>query len=130
MAPRDDGDRAAQNTARCVANGPTAVSARYDRRIGRIVVRLSSGLQIAFAPKEAEGLENAKPAQLNEIEISPSGYGSHFPELDADLYIPALLRGSFGSARWMAERARQANSGSAGGNGGTARRGAKKITAL
>lgn len=36
------------------------------------------------------------------IEISPGGLGLHFPMLDADLYLPALLEGIFGSRKWMA----------------------------
>jgi hypothetical protein len=36
--------------------------------------------------------------------------GLHFPELDADLYVPALLDGLFGSRRWIA-----AQNGRAGG---------------
>lgn len=84
--------------------GPTAVAARYDRRLGRVVVRLSSGLDVAFAPGDAQGLETAKPVDLGTIEISPSGLGLHFPKLDADLYLPALLEGMLGSRRWMAAR--------------------------
>jgi hypothetical protein len=72
---------------------PKAVAARYDRRIGRVVIRLSSGLEVAFTPHDAQGLENAKPAQLDEIEISPSGCGIHFPRIDADIYLPSLLEG-------------------------------------
>jgi hypothetical protein len=81
---------------------PQAVSAKYDRRIRRVVVQLSSNLGIFFSPRDTEGLESATPEQLSEIEISPSGYGLHFPKLDADLYLPALLEGVFGSERWMA----------------------------
>ena len=40
------------------AAGPTAVTARYDRRGGRVVVALSSGLEIAFKPHGAQGLED------------------------------------------------------------------------
>jgi hypothetical protein len=83
---------------------PHALSARYDRRIGRVVVRLSSGLEISFSPRDAQGLETATWEQLREIEIDPPGFGLHFPALDADLYIPALLEGFFGSKRWMAGR--------------------------
>ncbi len=86
------------------ARVPKAVSAKYDRHIRRVVVQLSSNLGIFFSPRDAEGLENATPEQLNEIEISPSGYGLHFPKLDADLYLPSLLEGVFGSERWMASR--------------------------
>ncbi len=63
---------------------------RYDRRIARLVISLASGL------------ENARPADLVDAEISPSGLGVHFPKLDADIYIPALLEGFLGSKRWMA----------------------------
>lgn len=81
---------------------PVAVAARYDRRISRIVITLSSGLELAFSPHDAEGLEQARPADLQDAQISPSGMGVHFPHLDADLYIPALLEGFLGSRRWMA----------------------------
>ena len=36
------------------------------------------------------------------IEISPSGLGIHFPRVDADIYLPALLETMLGSKRWMA----------------------------
>lgn len=94
-----------------LAKTPTATAARYDRRIGRLVIDLSSGLSIAFKPQDARGLETAKPNQLSKIEISPSGLGLHFPTLDADLYLPALLEGFLGSRRWMA-----AQLGKAGGS--------------
>jgi hypothetical protein len=87
-----------------LATVPHALSARYDRRIGRIVVCLSNGLEISFSPRNAQGLETATWEQLREIEIYPTGSGLHFPALDADLYIPALLEGFFGSKRWMAGR--------------------------
>ena len=51
-----------------------------------------------------QGLERATPSQLEEIEISPSGFGIYFPHLDADLYIPGLLEGFLGSRKWMAAR--------------------------
>jgi Protein of unknown function (DUF2442) len=83
---------------------PHAVAARYDRRVGRIVIRLSNDLELAFPPHLAQGLETARPVDLAEIEISPAGLGLHFPRLDADLYVPALLEGLFGSERWEATR--------------------------
>jgi hypothetical protein len=76
---------------------PTAVSARYDRRIARVVVTLSSGLELAFSPKLVQGLEHARPTDLADTEVSPSGLGIHFPHLDADVYIPGLLKGIFGT---------------------------------
>ena len=83
---------------------PVATSVRYDRRIGRVVIVLSSGLELAFSPHLAQGLEAAQPSDLQEVEISPSGLGVHFPKLDADLYLPALLEGLLGSANWAASK--------------------------
>ena len=83
---------------------PRAVAARFDRHRSRVVVALSNGLELAFPPRMAEGLEQATSAELSTIEISPSGDGLHWPALDADLYIPSLLRGAFGSKSWMAQQ--------------------------
>ena len=79
-----------------------AIAARYDRRVSRIVISLSSGLELAFPPHIVKGLSEAKPADLMDVEISPTGLGLHFPKIDADLYIPSLLYGVFGSSNWMA----------------------------
>jgi hypothetical protein len=104
MAPRDEFTSAVRRAEGRLRTQPCAIAARYDRRSKRIVVRLSSGLDVAFAPQDAQGLESAKPEQLDQIEITPSGLGIHFPKLDADLYLPALLDGLLGSHAWMAAR--------------------------
>lgn len=83
---------------------PIAVAARYDRRIARVVVTLSSGLLIAFTSRSAQGLERALPSELTDVEVTPSGLGLHFPRLDADVYLPALLEGYLGTKYWMANR--------------------------
>jgi hypothetical protein len=64
--------------AAAVARGPIAQAARYDSRRGLIVITLEGG-----------------------CEISPNGLGLHWPLLDADLYVPGLIEGAFGSRRWM-----------------------------
>jgi len=69
-----------------------------------IMIQLSSNLDVSFSPENAQGLERAAASQLGKIEISPSGLGIYFPKLDADLYLPALLEGFFGSKKWMAAR--------------------------
>lgn len=100
--PKDELEAANKRAAARLSKTPIAVSARYDRRRGRLVIDLNTGLQIAFRPQDAQGLEEARPEQLAKIEISPSGLGLHFPDLDADLYLPGLLEGFLGSKRWMA----------------------------
>ena len=76
---------------------PAAVAVRYDRRIARLVISLSSGVDVSFPPKLVQGLEAAKPVDLTDAQISPSGLCVHFPKLDADLYVPALLESFLGS---------------------------------
>jgi hypothetical protein len=115
MVTRDEAKRANVRAGRLRDAGPTAVTATYDRRSDRVVVRLTSGIDVGFSPHDTQGLETAKPAQLDPIEISPSGLGLHFPKVDADLYLPALLEGVFGSRRWMAARL-----GERGGRSGNA----------
>jgi len=104
MASRDDFEKANQRAKDLDARIPKVVSAHYDRKTGRIVIQLSSKLIVSFSPGDVEGLEEARPSQLNQIEISPSGFGIHFPAVDADLYIPGLLEGFLGSETWMASR--------------------------
>ncbi len=95
-------NQANRRAAASTAAYPAVVSVRYDRRVARIIIALASGLELAFSPKHAQGLENAHPADLTDAEITPSGLGIHFPRLDADIYIPALLEGFLGSRHWMA----------------------------
>jgi uncharacterized protein DUF2442 len=102
-------------------NQPRAVRARYDRRVSRIVVGLDNGLELAFPPRLAQGLEHATSAELGVIEISPLGDGLHWPKLDADLYVPALMQGVFGSKSWMARHL--------GSSGGRVRSDAKAAAA-
>ena len=104
---------------------PGAVAVRYDRRVGRVIIVLSSGLELGFSPKHAQGLERARPADLIGAEISPSGFGVHFPRLDADMYIPALLEGFLGSKRWMAQLGRVGGAASSKAKVAAARRNGK-----
>jgi hypothetical protein len=81
---------------------PRAVAAQYDRQGARIVVSLSNGLDLGVPVALAQGLAGAKASDLAVIEITPTGLGLHWPKLDADLYLPSLLQGLFGTRRWMA----------------------------
>ena len=111
MVPNGEFEVAKERGRRLQRKTSPATAARYDRSRGRVVISLRSGIEVSFSPRVAEGLDNATPSQLEPIEISPSGLGIHFPKLDADLYLPALLEGVLGSRRWMAARL-----GSSGGS--------------
>lgn len=101
--------------------GPRAESAHYDAGRDRVIVRLNTGVELGFAPRDVEGLRGASTSDLRVIEIEAFGLGIHFPRLDADLYVLALLEGVLGSRRWMAARL--------GAAGGSARGAAKAAAA-
>jgi hypothetical protein len=91
MAMRYDFERANQRAKDLRARITWAVSAHCDRKVGRIVIHLSSKLIVSVARGDVEGVEHARPSQPQEIEISPSGFGLHFPAVDAEIYVPSLL---------------------------------------
>lgn len=86
---------------RARAAGPIAQGARYDSRLGLIAITLEGGCEFAFPVALAEGLADAPRSKLRKIKISPNGLGLHWPLPDADLYVPGLIEGAFGSRRWM-----------------------------
>lgn len=89
---------------------PRAASARYDHPTGHLVIELTNGCVFAFPPRLAQGLENATESQLAQVQVLGAGYGLHWEDLDADLSVPGLLAGLFGTKAYMARRAGQATS--------------------
>jgi len=87
-----------------------AVRADYDSRQNRLVVDLNTGVTIMVPVHLIEELSDADAKDLTEIEISPAGTALHWPHIDADVYVPSLMQGIYGTKRWMA-----AQLGAAGG---------------
>ncbi len=97
----EDFQKGSEAGRRQLARGPLAVSAQYTDQ--RIRVELDNGCFFEFPVAQAQGLQGAKSADLRIIEIMASGLGLHWPKLDADLYVPALVKGILGGKRWMAD---------------------------
>ena len=93
---------------------PRATTARYDRKTGRVVIDLVNGCTYAFPAKLVQDLQGASHHDLANVEVEGLGFDLHWPALDADLYVPALVAGIFGTRDWMtkelARRAGQAKS--------------------
>jgi len=79
----------------------TVVAVDYHAKLDRLVIELSNGLQLSFAPKLAQVLRHATAHNLAEVEISDAGLALYFPRIDASLYIPGLLAGMLGTREWM-----------------------------
>ena len=90
--------------------GPRAVAAAYNRKTKTIAVEMNNGASFSFPPHLAQGLEDGKPTQWADVQVSPMGTGLHWPQMDADLSVQGLLEGLFGCHAW-----RKAHAARAGG---------------
>jgi len=94
-----------------LASQPRALSARYEPSTGRVVVELTNGCGYAFPVALVQDLQGANGAELADVRVDGNGFNLHFPALDADLFVPALVSGIFGTKAWMTrELARVAGS--------------------
>jgi hypothetical protein len=46
-------------------------------------------------------LQGASAVDLAGVEVDGLGFNLHWPALDVDLYVPALVAGIFGTRAWM-----------------------------
>ena len=91
------------------ASEPRASTARYDQATGRVVLELTNGCAYAFPAELAQDLQGASPEPLRDVQVDGAGFNLHWPSLDADLFVPALISGVFGTRAWMTkELARRA----------------------
>lgn len=82
---------------------PRATAARYNRKTGRVTVDLMNGCTYVFPSHLVQDLSDASPDDLDTIEVDGVGFNLHWPKLDADLYVPALVAGVFGTSDWMSK---------------------------
>ena len=103
---------------------PRATAARFDRRRGKVVVSLDTGIDFAFDPRLAHGLAAAAPDDFVGVTVEGVGSTLHFPKLDADYTVSRLLEGFLGPLDWTRREARAAASKRNGKLGGRPRRSA------
>jgi len=84
-----------------LATEPRAAAAHYDPATGRVVIELMNGCLYGFPAALVQDLRGASAAALACVQVDGVGFNLHFPALDADLYVPALVAGIFGTERWM-----------------------------
>lgn len=128
--------KAKERTRLADAVEPHAKAAYYDRSANRIVVELNNGMDFRFSPSSVQELAGAVPDEIAQVEISPSGRTLRWKKLDADLSLPGLMMGIFGTKMWMAHLGRtggqatsQAKSAAAQLNGMKGGRPKKVVTA-
>ena len=80
---------------------PRAIAAHYDQAAGRVVIDLTNGCAYAFPARLIQDLHAASDRHLARIVVDGAGFNLHWPDLDVDLYVPALVSGIFGTRTWM-----------------------------
>jgi Protein of unknown function (DUF2442) len=99
-------DRARVAGSSAAETEPRAVKAWYAADTERIFIELNTEIVMGFPYQRLQGLANATPKQLAEVEVTPAGYGLHWDSLDVDLGVPQLVAGLFGTKAWMTELGR------------------------
>jgi hypothetical protein len=94
---------AALERAKLHDGDPFAQTVEYIQDLKLIIVGLSNGRRLVLPIEDVQGLGTATRKQLQNYELLGRGTGISFPDLDVDLYVPALIEGVYGNRRWMAQ---------------------------
>ena len=128
--------RAEARGRRMLEAEPRAATAHYDPATGRVAIELANGCAYAFPVQRVQDLQGASDEDLADVEVGGAGFNLHWPKLDVDLYVPALVAGVFGTRAWIASElarvagrarspAKAAAARSNGAKGGRPRKAAK-----
>ena len=98
---------AALDRAKLHDGEPMAKTVEHIRDLNLLLVRLSNRRRLVLPIEDVQGLEKATHEQIQNYELLGRGTGIRFPDLDVDLYVPALLEGVYGNRRWMAQLGRK-----------------------
>jgi hypothetical protein len=79
------------------------VRASYSENTDSVVLILKNGVTHSIPRRLLQGLSEARPEDLKEIELLGRGTGLYWPALDVAHLVSGLLAGVYGSARWMKE---------------------------
>lgn len=89
---------------------PVALKVEHSRDLNLLIVGLSNGRRLVLPVEDLQGLGKATHKQIQNYELLGRGTGISFPDLDVDLYVPALIEGVYGNRRWMAQLGKKGGS--------------------
>jgi hypothetical protein len=112
--------KSAINRAKLLDGELLALTVEHIQDLNLLIVALSNQRRLVLPVEDLQELGGATHEQLRNYELLGHGTGIYFPELDVDLYVPALIEGIYGNRRWMAQL---------GKKGGTAKTEAKRRAA-
>ena len=98
---------AALERAKLHEHEPLAKTVEHVQELNLLLVGLNNHRRLVLPMEDVQGLEKATHEQMQKYELLGRGTGIRFPDLDVDLYVPALMEGVYGNRRWMAELGRK-----------------------
>ena len=97
----DEIDAALQQARKYEKFDRRVASVSYSNSTDAFVLRLEHGVTYSVPRRLLQGLADADPGILRDIEILGDGTGLYWPAVDVTHSVSGLLAGVFGSANWM-----------------------------
>jgi hypothetical protein len=103
LTPEQEGsiDWAIAN-ARDPEDEEVAVAASFDVANRILLIELKTGQRLAIPQEDLQDIYRARPEDLAEVEIIPTGTALHFEKAMEGIHVDAVRRGIYGSEKWMA----------------------------
>lgn len=78
-----------------------ALHVRYDGVLHELCVTLRGGLHLMIPAGLLQGVGDAEPDEISQVELMAGGRALHWEKLDADFSVQDIVAGSFGTRAWM-----------------------------
>ena len=93
--------KASERGAEKLEQLPKAVAAQYDKTSGRMVLKMQNGVTLLVPIHLIQGLQTDDEKALSDFDLMSKGSQIHWHDLDVQFYIEDLLKGVFGTPKWM-----------------------------
>ena len=94
-------ETAALRGGEAVKTEKQAQSVRYDHATHRIILELKNGITMLLPCDLMQGIADALPVEIAEVELGARRASLHWEKLDQDFSVNGLVNGIFGTQKWM-----------------------------
>jgi len=108
------------------AIGPRASKARVLSRGTVLQLEMTNGVVVRLPVALVPGLSKASQSERGQVDVAGRGGSLHWPQLDLDLSVQALLSSAFEGREWMAELGRLGGRQSSSAKATAARKNGRK----
>ena len=78
-----------------------AVAASFDVANRILLIELKTGQRLAIPQENLQDIYRARPEDLAEVEMIPTGTALHFEKAMEGIHVDAVRRGIYRSEKWM-----------------------------